>query len=157
MDFYSTKVLPFRPMSHVTALSEAEQLPYKPGVPDSEKDQMTLKWTVGDRRALEKKAAAANQSPTKWLQTAVNATPARLTKRDKAEAPVEGEISFVLDATRQDAAELLAKKLRFHEVEHLAKDLLFRAIEDPEMAEEFLFGKLRARLQSDSTNQKKAA
>jgi hypothetical protein len=146
-------VMPRSPLS----TGDSSQI-YKPELPADADDRIGVNMTVGDRRVLERKAKSARMSATRWIIAAINGELESTSSGQKgAKDVIEGEISFVLDATRQDAAELLAKKLRFHEVEHLAKDLLYRAIEDPEMAEEFLFGKLRARLQSDSTNQKKAA
>lgn len=117
---------------------------------DDEKYQMPFKMTVSDKKLLRAKADAAGQSPTRWLIERIRSDPARGGKSAGVDAIVNG-ISFLLDARRRRFADAVAKQLGFHQAEHLAKDLLYRAIEDPAAAEEFLFGNLRE--QSDAEQQ----
>ncbi|RYX82225.1 hypothetical protein EON83_20395 [bacterium] len=131
---------------------------YKPELPDSAPDRIAVNMTVGDRRVLESKAKSARKSATQWIISCINGELEGNSKSLEGDKkPSSLHIFFGLDRRRRALADETAKKLGFLATDDLAKDLLHRAIEDPELAEEFLFGKLRARLQSDSTNQKKAA
>jgi hypothetical protein len=128
-----------------------------PALPDSDKYTMPLKMTVGDRRVLLRKASEARQSPTKWLVDLIHSAPARRQDDGRTSDISDNPIIFSLDRRRTSAAEQLATQLGFHQVEHLASDLLRQALEHPELAEQLLFGNLRSRSQGETNPQKKAA
>ncbi|RYZ82608.1 MAG: hypothetical protein EOP06_21395 [Proteobacteria bacterium] len=73
-----------------------------------------------------------------------------------AKSNVAGAIAFILDRRRRELADSLAKELGFFQTEDFAEDLIKTAIQNPQAAEEFLFGSLRRQsLNRDSTEEAK--